>query len=42
MAKEMDCEIYAISAVTLSNAILENVKNVGPIVIPGFLDLYIA
>jgi len=29
MAKEMDCEIYAITAVTLANAILENVKNVG-------------
>jgi hypothetical protein len=41
MAKEMECEIYAITAVTLANAILENVKEVGAMVIPGFLDLYI-
>lgn len=41
MAKEMECEIYAITAVTLANAILENVKDVGALVIPGFLDLYI-
>lgn len=42
MAKEMDCEIYAITAVTLANAILENVKDVGSIVIPCFLDMYIS
>lgn len=41
MAKEMECEIYAITAVTLANAILENVKDVGAMVIPGFLQLYL-
>jgi hypothetical protein len=41
MASDLECEIQAITAVTLANAILENVKGVGQMVIPGFIDLYL-
>jgi len=41
MSSELECEIQAITAVTLANAILENVKGIGHVVIPGFISLYL-
>ena len=34
-------EILAISGVTLANSVLENVKGLGPQILPGILDLYL-
>lgn len=41
LAKLLECEYQAMMAVTLVNGVLENVKDVGPIVLPGFLDLFL-
>lgn len=30
-----------LTAVSLANAIFENIKDVGPMVLPGILDLYL-
>jgi hypothetical protein len=33
--------MVALTAVSLANAIFENINDVGPMVLPGILDLYL-
>ena len=41
LAELEEDEILAISGVTLANSVLENVKGLGPQILPGILDLYL-
>jgi hypothetical protein len=34
-------EMVALSGISLANAVLENIKDVGPQILPGILDLYL-
>lgn len=36
-----ESEITALAGITLANAILENIKGVGPLILPGILDIYL-
>jgi len=42
LSKLEDDEIVALTGISLANSILENIKNVGPLILPGILDLYLA
>lgn len=34
-------EMVALSGISLANAVFENIKGVGPQILPGILDLYL-
>lgn len=41
LAQIEEDEMVALSGVSLANAILENIQDVGPQILPGILDLYL-
>lgn len=42
LAALFEDDMQAIAAVSFANAILENIKDVGPAILPGILDMYLA